>query len=787
MRCLAAVLSLVLSCMPALAGSPTINNLLPAVGQRGQSIDVSFYGDRLIDADTVLFHTKGITFEQMSNEAKRVRAVFNIAADAPLGEHQVRLSTRTGVTEVISFRVIDTPIVKERPEEERKQSTSFEDPQVIELGQAVYGRTLREDVDFYAVDLKKGQRLSVQVDGMCLGRGFTDSHLMVLDDQKNEIAECDDTGLLRQDPYLSLIAPKDGRYVIVVRDSGYEGNDNNWYVMHVGSFVRPAVTFPLGGKPGERMDVQFMGDAKGTFSQQIELPKTVDNAYSVVPGKAGEQPPTGHPFRVNHLTNVFESVHPDNSSMNTMKDAPAFPAPVAFNGIIEGERDHDYFKLDLKKGQSLYIRCYAGSMGSPLDSVINIYNAADNKHIQGNDDVTGDSDSELTFTAPADGAYYVRVRDHLMRGGPDFVYRVEAVLRRPHLATSIDRYDRNRPQDRQAIAVPQGNRIAALVRVQRTNVGGDIKPWFENLPEGLQTNGYAPKGRSEMPVVFEANGNASLGAGLVNIGAQGGPVGDSSEPVIGSFSQATPLVIANPNRTEYYHTTLQTMPVAVTDPVPFRIEVTQPKAPLVRDGKKQLQVSIKRDEGFQRDIRLYMLWRPPGMGATGSVYIKKDQNEATYEIDANGNMETRRWPLAIVARCDMPDGPRWVSSQLFEVGVEEQYVGGTIEKASCTQGETVDIVVKLNHSREWQGEGELVLHGLPAGCEVQPIKVKHGQETATFKVKTADKTPARRHKTLMCEMTIQINGEPVIHRFARGGQLRIDKPRNQQARAGAED
>lgn len=787
-RCLAMLVAIA-GAPSALAGLPTLTDVVPVAGERGETIQVTLVGARLHDASAVLFHTDGIAAQGVAFKPKakgenrpedHATATFTIAPDAPLGEHQLRLVTETGVSEMVTFHVVDRPLVREG-------EGTLDQPQPVELGTTILGRTTREDVDYFGVELKKGQRLSVQVDGMRLGRGFTDSYLAVLDDAGETIAECDDTALLRQDPYIAMTAPKDGRYTILIRDSGYEGADANRYMLHVGSFPRPAVTFPLGGTPGETAAITFLGDPSGEFIEQIKLPSRADNAFVVTPNRDGRRAPTGHRLRVNHLPNVGEGDSETNGNMNNLKDAPAHGVPVAFNGVIEKPDDMDYFKLRLKKGQAVTINCYASSMGSPLDSVINLFNGEDRKHIQGNDDQNG-SDSVLTFTAPSDGDYFLRIRDHLKEGGPLFVYRLEVTVARPTLTTAISVYDRNRPQSRQAVVVPRGNRAAALVRVSRGNVGGDVTPVIDGLPAGMTFAGRGAAQRGDvMPVVFEAPADAPLGATLVDLGVQSEPQGDSADRITGGFHQQTPLVIANPNRTEYYHSTIDRIPVGVGRAVPFRIDVQQPAAPLVHDGKLRLKVTLTRDEGFDGLVRLYPLYLPNGMGATSRIDLNKDKTQAVFHFDANSRVATRAWPLVIYGYGAVKGGPVWASSQLFELNVQPPFVTGSIEMAKCTQGESVDITVNLQHPRDWSGEGELKLLGLPAACEVEAVTIKPGQEKATFRVKVSDKTPVGRHKSLVCELTISIDGEPVVHRFGGGGQLRVDRPRadrNAQAKRG---
>lgn len=790
---LSVALFVMLCSLPALAGSPTLYNLLPVAGQRGQTIQVNFHGERLHDASEVLFHTQGISAEGLKNheknKTKHIHATFKIAADAPLGEHQVRLVTKTGVTEMITFRVVDHQIVQEQRDEPTKngkrftQSTSFDSPQAIELGTIVLGRTEPEDVDYFAVQLKKGQSFVAEVCGMRLGRGFTDAHLAVFDSRGTQVAECDDTRLHRQDPAVSFIAPADGRYVIVLRDSGYLGSNNNWYLLQVGEAIAPKLVYPLGGQPGQTIQLRMLGDAGGSFAQEVTLPAQADNDYEVVAEYKGLRSLSGLPFRVNDLTNIIEDPSANNNSINEVKKMAAQALPVAFNGMIERPGDHDYYRVQLKKGQRVRFRCYARSMGSSLDSVVNVFNGADNKHLLGNDDEAG-ADSVVVFDVPADGDYLVRVRDHRNRGGAAFVYRLEVTLAKPNLSTSITRYDRNSPQSRQAIAVPKGNRYAALVSVNRSGVSGDLVTAMDGLPGGVTAKGLGPAQQGNlMPVVFEASPDAALGVGLTGLQISGQRQGDSAEQVVGGFNQRTPLVMANPNRAEYYHSTLKTHPVAVTEAIPFKIDVVQPKAPLVHGGKQRLQIKLTRNEGYEEQVWLYMLYRPPGIGAPGRVDLNKTSTEGVYEIDANASLPTRDWPMVIVGHGNQSGGAVWASSQLFTVKAEAPFVAGTIDNTKTQQGQTAQVVVNLEHARDWQGQGELKLLGLPAHAKAEPITIKPGQEKATFKLNVSEKTPARNYKSLMCELTIQVNGEPVIHRFGQGGRLRVERPGKDNAQA----
>lgn len=768
--------ALLLACFtaPARAGSPELHNILPVAGQRGTEVEVVFYGRRLQDAPQVLFHTQGISagpIEVIDNN--QVKTTLTIAPDAALGEHRFRVVTSSGVTEMRSFHVTALPVVNEQDDNDTNNNL-FDQPQAIGLDHTVLGRVTNEDVDYFVVEAKQGQRITAEVHAMRLGREMTDLYVAILNEARFELSACDDSSLLLQDPVASLIAPEDGRYIIMLRDSAYGGGGNYQYAMHVGTFPRPSMVFPAGGQPGETLTVRFIGDAAGDFEQQVTLPADEDNGFGLYPQADGAGAPSPHSFRVNALPNVIESPDADNSHWRRLEDAPAAALPAAFNGIIDTAGQHDWYKFEANAGQVIDFTVYARSLRSPLDAVINIFKG-DGSHLQGNDD-QGGPDSKLRYTFPEDGVYFLRVRDHLGSGGPEFVYRVEATTVEPGLRVYPHRNNRDNVQLRQTLAVPQGNRAAILMRVERVDIGGTVELSCDLLPDGvtLQTRGWLG-GTDQAPVVIEADPDAPMGFVLTDM--LGTRLRDNASPVTGGFDYRVPLVTGNPNRTEYYHTMLDKLPVAVTARVPFRITAVEPAAPIVREGKMRLRITVERDEGYTQPIRMYMLWNPPGFGSTGRVDIPGDQTEGFFELNANGNAPIATWPIAIHGHADATNGHAWVSTQLFNLTVEEPFVRGTVEMAACEQGQPVRMIVKLEHPREWAGEAELKLLGLPAHASAEPVTITHGQEQAVFDITTTHETPVNQHRGVFCEVALTINGEPVVARATPNGTLRVDRPR----------
>ena len=81
-------------------------------------------------------------------------------------------------------------------------------------------------------------------------------------------------------------------------------------------------------------------------------------------------------MRISEFPNVLE-VEPNNE---IAKSTPTnLEPPFALNGIIEEKGDVDFFKFSAKKGQPLDVAVFARRLRSPLDSVIDIYDAKGNR------------------------------------------------------------------------------------------------------------------------------------------------------------------------------------------------------------------------------------------------------------------------------------------------------------------------------------------------------------------------------------------------------------------------
>ncbi len=748
------------------AASPALSIIQPRGAQRGTEAVLNFQGGRLVDTQEVLIYSPGITVKKLEvvNDAS-VKVTVTISPDCRLGEHSFRLRTATGVSDLRTFWIGAFPCV-----DEIEPNSEFDKPQPIALNTTVHGSIGGEDVDYFVVECKKGQRLSVEVEAQRLGTGFWDPYVAILDAKRFELVYNDDSPLIGQDGRCSVIVPNDGKYIVQIRESSFGGGAQ--YRLHIGTFALPTGVIPAGGKPGEELEVTFVGDPSGPIKQKVKLPAAPDENFRLHCQTPDGISPTGFKFRIANLTNVVET-----PSAAAPAGAPSGgPAPVAFNGTISKPDETKYFKFAAKKGQVFDIHCYARRLGSPLDPVMHVSDTAPNNALgtyrAGADDAIG-PDSYFRFAVPEDKEYFIWVHDHLRKGGPDYFFRVEVTPVEAKTSTGIPKVDGNNVsnQDRQTIVVAKGNRYATLLVANRTDWGGPATIGFDKLPPGLGlvTDPVDP-GLNIVPVVFEAKADAPTGGLLAELQAKPADakvIASTRTDLDVNFNLAL-------NNTPFHRVMTDRIAVVVTDACPYSIEVIEPKAPVVQNGSMNLRVVAKRLNGFKGAITVFPLFTPPGMGIQGSAVIPEGATETVLNMNAAPNAAPRKWKTAVTGVSDYGKGPVWVSSQLFTLEVAPPFVTFAQERTAVEQGAKTTLFGKLTVATPFEGKAKATILGLPAKVTAPTMEFAKDQKELTFEVATDKTSPAGKHG-VFCMVVITHNGESIVHNIG-GNELRIDVP-----------
>jgi hypothetical protein len=743
------------------ASSPSMTAIRPIGGQRGTEVEVTLSGDRLADAKEILFYQTGITVTKITPvNNNSVKATLKIAADAPLGIHDLRLRTATGISEHRTFSVGS---LKEVVEVE--PNSDFTKPQPIPFNSVVNGVADNEDVDYYVIEVKKGERISAEVEGIRNGITLFDPYVAIMDAKRFELSSSDDAALVWQDGFAQAIAPADGKYVIQVRESAYAGTGACLYRLHVGNFPRATALVPAGGKLGDKVTIRWIGDITGERTTTVQLPSTPVRNFGVINQDDKGVSPYPNFFRLSTFGNVIEAEPNEDASKAT-----AHEAPIAFNGVIDKPEDTDNFVFKAKKGQVFDVRVFARTLRSPLDPVLHIVKR-NGPYLAGNDDSTG-PDSYIRFSAPEDADYVLVLHDHLKKGGPDYFYRIEVAPVAALLTLSVPNESLQRGTGNINVAVPRGNRQSILISASRGDFGGQLALAMNGLPAGLTLDAdpmYA--NLATMPVVLTAKADTTVS------GVLAGVVGTHADPKVQipcEFASQIEMVLGQ-NQQIFWSRSLDRLSVAVTDEAPFSIDIVEPKVPLVRGGSMLLKVVATRKPGFTAPIAIALPWNPPGVGSSGGIVIPEKANEGFIPMNADGSAELKTWRIVVDGTSTGPTGPIKVSTALTKFTVAQQFLTLSFLAASVEQGKETELVATVNKMTDFPGEATVTLIGLPNRVTTDVKKISKDAKDIVFKIKTDKASPAGNHQNLFCQVVVTMNGEPIVHNLG-SGVLRVDVP-----------
>jgi hypothetical protein len=438
------------------------------------------------------------------------KLVVHVAKDAAVGPHLLRLYNADGASALKCFMVGEGREASEvEPNDELAKAQA-----VGELPVTVNGQLDKSgDVDGYAVTLREGQCLVASVQGRRLGSAI-DPMLHLVDPAGNEVAYAQDG--LGLDPLLVYRAPAAGTYVVrvsafafpPVADVRLAGGKDAVYRLNLttGPFVRRAV--PGAVRRGEKATVRLSGWNLATDHAEVDATAVEADASQVfVPVPNGEG-------RLGiDLVDVPQVV--ESGAAATRPTAVTLPVDVS--GTIASAGEEDRFEFAVKKGERYTFAVRAGTLGSILDPVLRIEDAA-GKQVAADDDSGGAQEPRVDWTAPADGTYRAVVGDLYGRGGAEYVYRLE--VRRPVAGVSAT-------VDADAYVLNPGKTAAVKVNVARQNgYAGGLVAVVTGLPAGVSaTSAEVPAKGGEVTLTLAAAAEAKAWSGAVRVLVLGTEVG----------------------------------------------------------------------------------------------------------------------------------------------------------------------------------------------------------------------------------------------------------------------
>jgi len=416
-----------LSC---LGQSPVLNHAVPAAVAPGKTTTLTFFGEKLNGATglwtgfpaQVNRVSSGKTNSLSSGE---IAFQLSVPKNVPVGIGALRLATTNGVSNLHLILVDDLPTAAGSG-----TNRTLTTAQELKLPVAVDGNCEELSFDYYAFKAKKGQRVSVEVVANRLGSSL-DPVVRVLDAAGKELAYCDDDAAAGSDSRVSFTSPATGRYIIELRDIGYQGGSKYRYRLRVGNFPLVSAPFPPGAQRGAQTRVAFVGRAvDGVRPVSLRVP---ENATRVPLNArfAGGKACGFVTLATSRLPELME-IEPNQ----TPETATKIPVPSVVNGRFAQPRDRDWFEFSASQGQRLVFSGRTRSLGSPCDLFMRLFNAEGKQLAEA--DISGANEGTLTNKFSETGRYRLFVEELNRGGAPDFVYRIEIETLQPGFVLSLE-------------------------------------------------------------------------------------------------------------------------------------------------------------------------------------------------------------------------------------------------------------------------------------------------------------------------------------------------------------
>ncbi len=372
-----------------------------------------------------------------------VFAEVTVAPDATPGRREIRVITKRGISNAMSFYVGQVPEIVRRPmktsqlpvlgkeeQAQRKRPPEEEEVQVT-VPCTMNGQMAAGEMNRYRFQASKGQRLVITAKARELNPyvadgvpGWFQAVLKLHDSAGKEVAYNDDYRS-SPDPVLFVEVPEDGEYVLTINEALFRGRESFVYRITVGELPFVTSIFPLGGRVGEPVRIEMAG-------WNLEQAKLVSPPLDAPPGTMQVTATNGNyvsnpmPFVLETLPECLD-IEPNNEPTTAQK----ISLPVTVNGRADQPGDWDVFAVDGKAGETIVAEVHARRLGSPLDSYLKV-TGPDGKVIALNDDHfdaasglnTDHADSYLMVVLPTDGKYLIHLGNTRRDGGTEYAYRL---------------------------------------------------------------------------------------------------------------------------------------------------------------------------------------------------------------------------------------------------------------------------------------------------------------------------------------------------------------------------
>jgi hypothetical protein len=720
---------------------PNLNSLFPLGGQQGTTVEVTVAGTNLDESEKLLFSHPGITAlpkqqpaDEFNPQPRNVpnQFVVQVAANVSPGFYEVRHVGRYGASNPRIFAVSKLSEVLEKGENNTRDKA-----QELSPASVVNGRTDNNNHDFYAVNLKSGDRILVDCQAQRLDSRVNGT-LILLDPAGQEVARALDT--LGADPVIDFTAQQEGRHVIVMFDFVFNGGPDYGYRLAVTAQPFIDFIFPPSATAGSNGSFTLFGrnlpggqpaDGVRVGNQTLQklavnIPIPADETNRVNPSITGVSylrsmlvESVEYQWTDGNLTSnsmaigvARAPVTPEQEPNNKASESQKVTLPCEYVGQFFPQRDEDWLQFEAKKGDRLDIEVLAHRLGRNCDPVLLIQRVRKNEKGEeqieevaqvddpaernnriGSQYDTSTDDPTYRLNVPEDATYRVMIRDQFGdgRADPRFVYRLAIRAVEPDFRVAVfPDLPSAAKGDANQIAIdtlnlPRGGTAMLNVNLDRSEFDGEVELVVENLPAGVSSPGALLGGNVDRGLlVLVAEENATAWSGPIRVIAKANINGKP----IARVAQSGTIVWGTQNKDQSpasYRTT-RDLVLSVTSKETSQVFIKAGDGNVIETalgGKVELPINVKRYSPLKDPLKIVMFGFVKD--AKGKdLTLDNAKNEDKYEFDLNQpNLKPGTYTFALRAdsKLSYVKSPELVAA----TEAEQKQLNETIQKMQESQ------------------------------------------------------------------------------------------------------
>ncbi len=575
---------------------PVLRSVFPAGAEAGKTVDVVVAGANLNQVGTLLCNAPGVRCVPV----EPLRFQITIPLQTPPGLYDLWAVGENGLSAPRTF------VIGNRAEQvEVEPNDALHEAPPVPLNSVINGRFEKEgDADHFRFEAKQGQRVIVECQAERIDSRVR-AVLEIFDAAGRRLAI--NRGYIGIDPLIDFQVPADGTYVVKVHDLISSGGAEHYYRLEIDTGPRVAFSVPgvvqrgkgtrvtlygwnltrpeplrVTGADGEQLPLATAEQTNLGFDRvDVDIPATLTRpswplpvrlqpAQAMLEGFA-YQFPGGHAPVVIGVTDA--PVVLDHSDNHSPASAQHIDYPCEVSGQLMAGDERDWFAIDARRGEVLFIEGMGQRIDSPVDLDVAVLDAAgQNELIHFSDEVrniggkafpTSHLDPSGRWVVPADGRYLLAVRN--VTGGlladPRRTYRLSVRREESDFQLAVVPHR----DDLVALTIPRGGReILDVVAFRSRGMNGPIRVSARDLPEGVACpDVWLGPGVDRGTVVITADRSAAPPLGILKLEGSADPAG---------LRQARGGTVVRAGMPKGWGRVTSQIPLAVAGEAPFRIE-----------------------------------------------------------------------------------------------------------------------------------------------------------------------------------------------------------------------